>query len=111
MASVQMYTTRWCGYCVRAKTLLESRGIEFEEISLDDDPAFRRRLMELTGGWTVPQVLIDGKPIGGYTELWQLDRSPHSESGASAPLYKRPPIVPDASCDRRSRQVRNLYAY
>ena len=40
-----MYSTRWCGYCVRAKTLLESRGIEFEEISLDDDPGFRRRLL------------------------------------------------------------------
>jgi glutaredoxin 3 len=75
MATVQMYTTRWCGYCVRAKTLLESRKIPFEEISLDDDPDFRRRLMELTGGWTVPQILIDGRPIGGYTELWQLDRS------------------------------------
>jgi glutaredoxin 3 len=75
MANVQMYTTQWCGYCVRAKTLLESRGIPFEEISLDADPGFRRRLMELTGGWTVPQILIDGRPIGGYTELWQLDRS------------------------------------
>jgi len=72
---IVMYTTRWCGYCVRAKTLLESRGIPFEEISLDDDPGFRRRLLELTGGWTVPQILIDGRPIGGYTELWQLDRS------------------------------------
>jgi glutaredoxin 3 len=75
MATVQMYTTRWCGYCVRAKALLESRGIEFDEIELDDDPGFRQRLMELTGGWTVPQILIDGRPIGGYTELWQLDRS------------------------------------
>ena len=62
-------------YCVRAKTLLESRGISFEEISLDDDPDFRRRLLDLTGGWTVPQIVIDGRPIGGYTELWQLDRS------------------------------------
>ena len=75
MALVQMYTTRWCGYCVRAKALLESREIEFEEISLDDDPVFRQRLLELTGGWTVPQIVIDGRPIGGYTELWQLDRS------------------------------------
>jgi len=75
MASIQMYTTRWCGYCVRAKTLLESREIEFEEISLDEDPGFRGRLLELTGGWTVPQIVIDGRPIGGYTELWQLDRS------------------------------------
>jgi glutaredoxin 3 len=75
MAQIQMYTTRWCGYCVRAKTLLQSRGLEFEEIFLDDDPAFRQRLLELTGSWTVPQILIDGRPIGGYTELWQLDRT------------------------------------
>jgi glutaredoxin 3 len=75
MARVQMYTTRWCGYCVRAKVLLDGRGIPYEEISLDDDPAFRRNLFELTGGWTVPQILIDGQPIGGYTELWRLDRS------------------------------------
>ena len=69
-----MYSTRWCGDCVRAKALLESKGIEYEEISLDDDPAFRQKLFDLTGGWTVPQILIDGKPIGGYAELWRLDR-------------------------------------
>ncbi len=74
MARVQVYSTRWCGYCVRAKALLESRGIEYEELSLDGDPAFRRKLFDLTGGWTVPQILIDGRPIGGYTELWRLDR-------------------------------------
>jgi glutaredoxin 3 len=74
MAKVQLYSTRWCGYCVRAKALLESRGIEYEEISLDDDPAFRRKLFDLTGGLTVPQILVDGRPIGGYTELWRLDR-------------------------------------
>jgi glutaredoxin 3 len=70
-----MYTTRWCGYCVRAKTLLDSRGLEYEEISLDDDPGFRATVHGLTGGWTVPQILIDDEPIGGYTELWHLDRS------------------------------------
>ena len=74
MVRILVYSTRWCGYCVRAKALLESRGIEYEEISLDDDPAFRRKLFDLTGGWTVPQILIDGRPIGGYTELWRLDR-------------------------------------
>ena len=74
MARVQVYSTRWCGYCVRAKALLDSREIEYEEISLDDDPAFRQKLFDLTGGWTVPQILIDGQPIGGYTELWRLDR-------------------------------------
>ena len=70
-----MYTTRWCGYCVRAKTLLDSRGLEYEEIMLDDDPTFRQRLLDLTGGWTVPQIVIDDEPIGGFTELWHLDRS------------------------------------
>jgi glutaredoxin 3 len=69
-----MYTTRWCGYCVRAKVLLDSKAIPYEEISLDDDPAFRQRLFDLTGAWTVPQIVIGGRPIGGYTELWRLDR-------------------------------------
>jgi glutaredoxin 3 len=75
MARIQMYTTTWCGYCVRAKTLLDSRGLPYEELPLDDDdPAFRQKLHDMTGGWTVPQILIDGRPIGGYTELWRLDR-------------------------------------
>jgi glutaredoxin 3 len=69
-----MYTTRWCGYCVRAKALLQGKRIPFDEVSLDDDPAFRQKLFDLTGGWTVPQILIDDRPIGGYTELWRLDR-------------------------------------
>jgi glutaredoxin 3 len=74
MSRIRMYTTRWCGYCVRAKTLLDSRGIPYEEISLDDDPAFRQTVHDLTGNWTVPQIFIDEKPIGGYIELWRLDR-------------------------------------
>jgi glutaredoxin 3 len=78
-----MYTTAWCAYCVRAKALLDAHGLEYEEISLDDDPKFRRRLLDLTGGWTVPQILIDGRPIGGYTELWQLDRAGELEQLAA----------------------------
>ena len=76
MSRIQIYTTRWCGYCVRAKALLDDKGIPYEEII-----ARRRsrpsaaRSQELTGGWTVPQILIDGTPIGGYTELWRLDKS------------------------------------
>jgi len=69
MPKITMYTTRWCGYCVRAK------GLPFEEVNMDDDPHFRRTLNELTGGWTVPQILFDDEPIGGYTELWRLDKS------------------------------------
>ena len=71
---IRMYTTQWCGYCVRAKALLESRGVPYEEVLLDDDPDFRRRLHELTGGWTFPQIVIDDEPIGGYAELWALDK-------------------------------------
>jgi len=70
-----MYTTAWCGYCVRAKALLDGKRIEYDEINLDDDPQFRQKLLQQTGGWTVPQILIDGRPIGGYTELWRLDKS------------------------------------
>jgi glutaredoxin 3 len=70
-----MYSTPWCGYCVRAKALLNSLGLEFEEILLDDDAAFRQTLFDLTGGWTVPQILIGDEPIGGYTELWRLAKS------------------------------------
>ena len=69
-----MYTTRWCGYCVRAKALLDRRGLDYEEVDLGDDPTFRARLNELTGGWTVPQIVIGDRPIGGYTELRELDR-------------------------------------
>jgi len=59
---------------VRAKALLDARGIAYEEIALDDDPTFRQKLFDLTGGWTVPQILVDGRPLGGYAELWRLDR-------------------------------------
>lgn len=73
MARIRLYTTGWCAYCVRAKALLEERGLAYEEIRLDDDPAFRTRLLDLTGRWTVPQIVVDGKPIGGYVELRELD--------------------------------------
>ncbi len=75
MTRIQMYTTEWCGFCVRAKTLLKQRGLDFEEIRVDTEPDFRARLEEITGGWTVPQIVIDGRPIGGYSELYQLDRA------------------------------------
>lgn len=84
MARVQIYTTAWCGYCVRAKALLTSRGIDFEEINLDDEPGFRQKLLELTGGWTVPQIVVNGRPIGGYTELWQLDKSGRLDAALAA---------------------------
>jgi glutaredoxin 3 len=73
MPRILMYTTGWCGYCVRAKALLDAKGIEYSEVNIDDDPAFRAKLLQLTGNWTVPQILLDDRPIGGYTELRRLD--------------------------------------
>ena len=75
MSRIQLYSTRWCGYCVRAKALLDAKQLDYEEILLDEEPEFRRRLHELTGGWTVPQIVIEGEPIGGFTELWRLDKT------------------------------------
>jgi glutaredoxin 3 len=63
------------GLSVRRHGVPARNGVDYEEIVLDDDPGFRRRLFDLTGGWTVPQIVIDGTPIGGYTELWRLDKS------------------------------------
>ena len=85
VARIRIYTTHWCGYCVRAKTLLDSRGLAYEEINLDDDPAFRQTIFDLTGGWTVPQILVDDRPIGGYAELWRLDRDGELERLLGAP--------------------------
>ena len=85
MARIQVYTTRWCGYCVRAKTLLDSKGIAYEEINLDDDPAFRQTIFDLTGGWTVPQILVDDRPIGGYGGGLRLPPHRAGARGLGAP--------------------------
>jgi glutaredoxin 3 len=70
-----MYSTPYCGYCVAAKHLLESRGIPFDEIDVTGDTAKREWLRNVTGRRTVPQIFIGGQSIGGYTELAALDRS------------------------------------
>ena len=84
MPRIRMYSTTWCGYCIRAKALLERRGLEYEEIVMDHDPEFRQKMLELTGHWTVPQIFIDDVPIGGYTELWCLDRDGKLDELAAA---------------------------
>ena len=84
MPRIRMYSTTWCGYCIRAKALLERRGLEYEEIVMDDDPEFRQKMLDLTGRWTVPQIFIDDAPIGGYTELWCLDRDGKLDELAAA---------------------------
>jgi glutaredoxin 3 len=74
MASVKLYTTEACPFCVGAKTLLARRGIAYEEINLTRDPDSREELARLTGMVTFPQIIIDGHPIGGFQELRAADR-------------------------------------
>ncbi len=70
---IKMYTKGYCSFCYAAKNLLAKRGLDFEEVPLSGDIAAEREMRELTGGTTVPQILINGKPIGGYTELVEMD--------------------------------------
>ncbi len=72
-ANVKIYTTDWCGYCSAAISLLKSKGVKFEQIDVDGDAKMRRWLVEQTGRTTVPQVFIDGVPVGGFTDIRALD--------------------------------------
>jgi glutaredoxin 3 len=75
IAEVKVYTTSSCAYCVRAKALLAKRSVPFEEIDVTSDPDKRAWLVKESGMRTVPQIFVDGKPIGGSDELHALDRS------------------------------------
>jgi glutaredoxin 3 len=74
MRSVTVYTTDHCSLCTSAKTLLDKRGIEYQEINLARDPDGRLELQRLTGMITFPQVVIDSQPVGGFRELLAADR-------------------------------------
>ncbi|MEM7410097.1 MAG: glutaredoxin 3 [Myxococcota bacterium] len=74
MAKIQVYATSWCPYCNRAKALLESKGVTWDEVDLDEEPGRRQEMIERTGGRTsVPQIWIDGDHVGGCDELMALD--------------------------------------
>ena len=75
MNRVRMYTTLVCPFCVRAKALLQQRGVAaIDEVRVDLDPSERRRMMELTGRRTVPQIFIGETHVGGCEDLLALDR-------------------------------------
>jgi len=74
VADVLLYTSNFCGYCIAAKRLLERRGVAFEEVNLHHEPARRSEMLERSEGrYTVPQIFIDGRGIGGYDQLSQLE--------------------------------------
>ena len=72
---VKIYTTNWCPSCVAAKRLFESLNIEFQEINIEEENISRENLIEMTGGYTVPQIIINEKNIGGYTDLLSLHQN------------------------------------
>jgi glutaredoxin 3 len=74
VAKVEVYTTTFCPYCVRAKSLLKSKGVQFTEIDVTEDAALRQKMVEMSGGRrTVPEIFINDKIVGGFDELKALD--------------------------------------
>jgi len=80
---VEMYASDWCGYCRRARALLEEKGVAFTEIDVDMIPGARAEMVARGGGDTVPQVFIGGRAVGGCDELHALDAA-----GRLDPLLK-----------------------
>jgi len=76
MATVEIYTKMFCPYCTRAKSLLASKGVPFEEIDISLGGPKRLEMLErANGGSTVPQIFIDGRHVGGSDDLAALDRA------------------------------------
>jgi glutaredoxin 3 len=72
MAAITMYVTPWCGYCARARTLLESKGVTWTELDTQDAPV-RAEMIARSGRRTVPQIFIGDRHIGGCDDLYALD--------------------------------------
>lgn len=75
-SEIVMYSTAWCGYCQRARNLLERKGAAFREIKIDEDSQQREVMLQKSGGRrTVPQIFIGERHVGGYDDLAALDRA------------------------------------
>ena len=71
-----VFSSRFCGYCVAAERLLKSKGLDYELIKVDEDPAQRERMLQMTGGaQTVPQIFIGDTHVGGFDDLSALNHS------------------------------------
>ncbi len=76
MARIEIYTTPFCPYCLRAKALLQQKSVDFEEHDVSSEPGARRKMQERAGGRrTVPQIFVDGRHVGDSDELASLQRS------------------------------------
>ncbi|BDT74278.1 glutaredoxin 3 (plasmid) [Comamonadaceae bacterium OS-4] len=70
---VLLYTTSWCPFCRRAKSLLKEKGVQWNELDIEEDPAHRQAMMKASGRNTVPQIFINGTHVGGSDDLFELD--------------------------------------
>ncbi len=74
-AKVIMYTTRFCPYCMRARSLLKKKSIDYDEIRVDGDNSLWEEMENLSNRNTVPQIFINEQPVGGYDDIAALDRN------------------------------------
>ena len=75
MAKVEIYTKTFCGFCVRARHLLQSKGVAFDEYVIDGGGPKREEMIQRANGrTTVPQIFIDGRHVGGCNDLYDLER-------------------------------------
>ncbi|GLZ84929.1 glutaredoxin 3 [Pseudomonas sp. BN414] len=75
MAGTVIYSSAWCPFCIRAKHLLDSKGVRYEEISVDGNPAIRAEMTRKAGRTSVPQIWIGQTHVGGCDDLYALERA------------------------------------
>jgi glutaredoxin 3 len=85
MAKIEIYTSPWCGYCARAKALLEKKGAAYDEMDVMEDSGKRDEMRKRANRTTVPQIFINGQHIGGSDELHALE-----SAGKLDPMLAQP---------------------
>lgn len=88
MAFVEIYTSKMCGYCTRAKLLLQEKGVGFKEIDVNANPKIRFEMTKRANeAYTVPQIFINNEHIGGCNELYALDRTGELDEKLAQPDF------------------------
>jgi len=72
MSLIKIYTTNWCSFCVMAKRYFDEQEMPYEEINIEEEGMSREELQKVTGGMSVPQIIIDDEVIGGYDNLMEM---------------------------------------
>ncbi|MEM1413090.1 MAG: glutaredoxin 3 [Pseudomonadota bacterium] len=75
MSKIEIYTNGWCSFCVRAKRLLDSKGVEYQEYGIDQEPGKRAEMIQRSGRLTVPQIFIGETHVGGSDDLARAEQT------------------------------------